>query len=766
VRARLLDIKGNVVAQGDDRSNDWNFLIAQKLHAGDYQLEVEAVSNNSQATVVFMGAPNTLFEKTQALPIVTSISDNDAHVYPLRLPDKKSLLVVQAESVNAVGLSVEVQNRSHEQPMAWTELGSATGKAPYLILPYHHSSAQPYRVRVWSVDRRGANISFEVHAVEPKHYREQQLSNTGIRLEPLSDSNRGSSSIAVAAIDLMHPGVFKVDNAEGVLWSSRKNELLSETYNGLITAGDTTLWLAKRVAASEKTARLRGSRVVLADEGRSRLQMAVSPHQIGQLDVKAHDKPLLVIAESRVGQAGVQLINDLDAAEPLDARHFAIAQQSAVAAAVKANNPVVKVWNAAAQSESLEVSLRRIPFTINNTKTISEDRFQQALPAATALPLTLPKGPKRITLTFPPDTAAIFRREEKTNSTHWSGNSSQNEVIYSQADEILILNAGATTQHVALTVDSLGSVSETDLFPVLDESRLFQQRVAYAGTLKIPVKLSGENTPSIIRIRGSSHGTYIQNNGRIQSGTDLAITGSGELLLEHQPGMVLAWLDTSSHSQPRTPIPVMDITTNRSISLQGEQQSFQANLQDSVQLQLRSDTALITRITYTNGKKIVEAHPQGVNYSVYLPAGYATITFHRLGLQTMNGVMFISSVPIVTIREGYGPESILSGGSSQMYEFEIKKHGQIGLGVQASSDVVSGKLMDNAGNVLSQGVVHMPELAPGRYVFAVSVPPNSLPVQVRPALVGLERPPTGPPWEVIKNYLQQAGRKLDKPLKP
>jgi hypothetical protein len=98
-----------------------------------------------------------------------------------------------------------------------------------------------------------------------------------------------------------------------------------------------------------------------------------------------------------------------------------------------------------------------------------------------------------------------------------------------------------------------------------------------------------------------------------------------------------------------------------------------------------------------------------------------------------------------------------------MYQFDVSESGPVGLGVQASSDVVSGHLLDGSGNVISRGVVHMPVLAPGRYVFAIRVPPDTLPVRVRPVLVGLERPPAGPPWEVIKKYLEQAGRKLDKP---
>jgi hypothetical protein len=610
VRARLYDSTHNLVAQGDDRSNDWNFLLAQKLQAGDYQLEVEAVGDNSQPTVVSMRTPNTRFEDPKPLPITTTISDTHAHVYPLpqpkSLPDKKSLLVVQAVSNDAVGISIEVQQRDTERAMSWVELTSASGKSPYVLLPYSDSTSRSYRARVWSMDRRGADIAFKVQAIEPSRYSEQQLTNAGVKLDFIPSVATGAPSMAVAVIDLAQPGVFKVDEADDVLWTSQPNAPLSKTYNGLITAAEATLWLAKRLEENQQSTRLSGSRVVLGNQDINGVQVAVPPYQIGQLDVQASNSPLMVIAESRVGQAGVELLNNGTESAQGNQRQFAIAQQSAVAVAVKPEHPVVNMWNAADQSEALEVSLRRMPFTINDRKLITAGQFQEALPASSALQLSLPSGLKRITLTFPPEMAAVLRREDKTLSTHWSGNTSLNEITHSRADQILILNAGTATQLIALNIDELESVSDAaEMTPVLSEDRLFEQRVANTGQLRIPVTLNAANTRSVIRIRGSSIGTYIQHSGRVLRGTDLQIDGPGELILEHQPGTVLAWLDSITHNASQTPIPVMDVTVYHTISLHGKQQTFQTNIKDGMQLQLRSDMALITRLAYPSGEEII-----------------------------------------------------------------------------------------------------------------------------------------------------------------
>jgi len=54
-------------------------------------------------------------------------------------------------------------------------------------------------------------------------------------------------------------------------------------------------------------------------------------------------------------------------------------------------------------------------------------------------------------------------------------------------------------------------------------------------------------------------------------------------------------------------------------------------------------------------------------------------------------------------------------------------------------------------------VVQMPTLQPGTYLLALGVPPEVGPVAVRPALAGIELPGTGPPDEVVREYMSMAG---------
>jgi hypothetical protein len=767
VRARLYDHNGNLVARGDDRSNDWNFLIAQKLAMGDYRLEVEPVGGNSQSTksntvLVSMRSPKVRYGNTQSLPFNTTITDTDAHVYPLQLSGKASLVVVQAQCDDAVGVSVEVTKPGALLPNKWKELASHRSKNARLLIPIDRTDTQSYRLRVWSLDRRGAPIAVLAQTVELSTFDELALSKSGISLRPVAGPGNSKSSLAVAAIKPTHPGVFRTLESEKVLWSSQPNQPLSGTYNGLMTATGRTLWIARPITKDSKVAKLMVKRLVLNDlDGDKKtggtVQLQVPPWQTSRLDIKGMAQPLLVIAESRTGQAGVLLANRNNAKPELqDLQRFSVAKQSAVSVLLRPHDPIAKIWNAGAQSDALEVSVKPITFALDQAKTISAGEYQQALASSTAVPLTLPPGLKRFSLVLPAETAAVLMQEDTVVSTHWSGKTPLNEVTFSWADKILVFNAGGITQHFALSIESISQMNSTG--PEITAGTLFKQPMHNTGQLRIPVTAQSDN--AMLRIRGTAQGTLIQSNGQVSRGTDLPIQTSGELILEHQPGVVYAWLDSRSRKLSKNPVPLLDVTSPQTIPLQGASSAFQVDTKQGMQLQLRSETPLISRVVYADGSERVEAHPHGLNYAVYLPAGPSRIELESLGSSAMNGHAMVSTLPIVPIKEGYGPESILSGGETRMYGFEVKQQGPLGLGVQASADVVSGILMDSTANIISRGVVHMPELPPGHYVFAVTVPADSRPVRIRPALVGLERPPSGPPKDVIQHYLQQAGRKL------
>ncbi|WP_455203334.1 hypothetical protein [Kaarinaea lacus] len=766
VRARLFDVNNNLVARSDDRSNDWNFLLAQNLTSGTYRMQIEAVSDRAQAgqsTIVSMHAPETQLEQGLIVPAKTTITDTHAHVYPLQLPDTNSLLALQATSDDVVGLSIEVG-----QQQSWKVLGTDMGNSATLLLPVEPSGSLSYRVRVWSVDRRGEKISLYTQAIEPGHISEWRAKTFGASLKTIKGlAEDGLPRIAVAAIDVDHPGIFNIDDMHNVIWSTHSEQVLQKTHDEVVKATGSTIWVAKIIDDKAESKKLHLQRIELNENNKNHIRFIVPPHGLSHVDIKNEDGLLLAIAEARVGQAGVNLqAKGSGEQKPYSMQRIGIAQQSAVSIGVSLDDPVATVWNAGERGTSLEVDLHYQTIKKVSKLSASAGDIQQTLAVFSAIEVTLAEGNKRFNLVFPPNMAAAIVRNNEIISTHWSGRNMLNEVTHADADKIIVINASDRAKQFRLAINPMTEkVGTIDGFvgPVLATDKLFQQHLANKGTIRLPVKFSASGESAVVRVRGAADVMYVQQDGQIRRGQDISIQAGGELVIKHQPGLVLAWLDGFKLNQPTTQAKVqtLDIEKPQALALHAKQQHFQIDAKQGVQLLLRADTPLISRVTRPNVQDIVEAHPQGVNYTLYIPKGRSTISVHAIGPAAMSGALYVSSVDIVSIQEGYGPESILSGGSSKLYAFTISQAGPIGLGVQASNDAITSVLMDEAGKIVSEGVVHMPVLSPGKYVFAVSVPQNSMPVRLRPVLVGFQRPGSGPPEEVIKKYLKQSGFKLE-----
>jgi hypothetical protein len=114
----------------------------------------------------------------------------------------------------------------------------------------------------------------------------------------------------------------------------------------------------------------------------------------------------------------------------------------------------------------------------------------------------------------------------------------------------------------------------------------------------------------------------------------------------------------------------------------------------------------------------------------------------------------MNTTPVLKLTEGQGPEVLLGPGSARLFGFELAQPATIGIGVRASADVIRAVLYDEQGVTQSEGVVQMPALAAGRYFLMVEMPPESAPVSVRPIVLGLAKPDTRPPYEILRRYVE------------
>ncbi|HUH86057.1 MAG TPA: lysozyme inhibitor LprI family protein, partial [Stellaceae bacterium] len=212
VRARLYDAENHLVAANDDRADDWNFDIAASLAPGRYRLKVDPVGTEKAATRVDLVRPEEKNEPPLVVPGTAAIADAALHTYPLTV-NGAGLLVISAQSREATSLSLERMAADK----TWRSVAISRGATPFLAIPVTPGTAGNYRVRVWSTDRKPAEIGVVTSLATPAPASEADLAR-GITPTAVAGIE---PPLFVAAATPVEPGVWHLAGADAhLLWSS------------------------------------------------------------------------------------------------------------------------------------------------------------------------------------------------------------------------------------------------------------------------------------------------------------------------------------------------------------------------------------------------------------------------------------------------------------------------------------------------------------------------------------------------------------------
>jgi len=740
VRATLFNEKEQLIAKNDDRSDDWNFLIARHLDAGLYRLHIESLDPNTRQAQVSFHVPAQKEETALTLATSHKFNDNALHLFPLVVPKDKTLLTVTANCNDNVGIALELKQGEN-----WQVLGSSIDKKARLLLALDDKqSAHQLRLRSWSVDRRGAEIELRADAFNPDVL---PASTRQVTLEPLAKY----SPFAVAAIAVSQPGVFTLDSQTELLASGKAMQLLRNTATSPIVADAGTLWLA-----SESSIALTASIKRVSLQTASPLQLTLPQSSASFVDVDAEDGPLLMLAESRSGQVGMQLLEQLQPSN--NQANISFSERGMISALLSPRKARAKLWNAGMLGEALEVGLNVYRFGKPSVIRLNSGVTDDELLAMSARRYSLADGVKHLQLALPAHTAAILSSNGIIDRQFWSGDNPINIDVKSAASQLDLLHAGTSKAQTRLQLNSLSQ--EDGARSGISANQLYRQSNARSGIQLIPVILDRDNPRYTLRIRGAAEVKMLQDDGVVLRGENLTLNRGGMLQIRYQPGLVMAWLETretltSSSAKP------LALDKPITVELRDGLPAQQLNTSEAVALHLYSETPLITRLRHAGGAEQVQAYPNGVAADIYLPAGTSQLTVTAISGQALTGKLNLSVNPLINIGEGSGPERLLAAGGGQLFSFTLPQTTTVGIGLQASSDLIHAQLMNAAGDVIANGVVQMIELKAGRYVLAVYAPAEDQPVRVRPVLVGSVPKEKSPPLEVIRQYLQAAGVKMN-----
>jgi hypothetical protein len=160
------------------------------------------------------------------------------------------------------------------------------------------------------------------------------------------------------------------------------------------------------------------------------------------------------------------------------------------------------------------------------------------------------------------------------------------------------------------------------------------------------------------------------------------------------------------------------------------------------------------------GRQAVVLRPEGGSVDVIVGDAPVTVGIRPLGDQP-DVLLRTRMLLVPTIGEGLGPSVLVEGGQDVWFRFQVDEDGPVGVGARASADRVVARIVAPDGTEHASGVVARADLTPGTWYLVLGQPTGMPPVDVQPAVVGLDRPDTGPPADVVRDHLQRAGLRVD-----
>jgi hypothetical protein len=761
VRGVLLDPKGRVLAANDDRPDDWNFHIATTLEPGTYTLRVIPVGTGRAACSVSMRTPEEQVEAPLTVPGHRDIATGQAaHIVPLKLSSGAQLLVASVRSAESVGCALELRS-----DRGWQPLATQVGRDARLEVPL--AGTEPglvpgdLRVRVWSIDQRGLAAHLVAAAASPVAVSEATLIS-GVDLVPVEGSD---PRVGATLVSLERPGLFLLSAPE-VRATARPGRAAVPNAGEPVAAPGNLLWLTADLPVGG--AAVRGSRVV--PEPGAALALRVPSNDQVVCDLGG-DGPRTVVAlvSSMSGQPGVRILERAPAGDraPLPVT-MAVGHHGAVTVGVGLRQAAVSVWHAEESVEPLEVRLQQFAYRGHQPESMPFGTLSGSVAGQDSLVYELPPGLKRLNLALSEGVVGVLVGERGVESVHWVGGPAFSERLETAATRLLLLRAGVESGVFAVNVLPL-SQGNPEL--TLSTDRPFESVEVTAGVLRLALPqldASGDH-PYTMHVRGANETVLLAPDGRVQRGRDLGVGRlGGSLLVAHGAGRLLCWLDREGGLAEALWGLVQGLTASTveppaRLSLRGKAMVVRVNLGHPAMLQLRTATPVATRLVRPEGDPEVELHPNGCILDAYLPSGSAELGLRAVSGLDLTGTAELTATGITKVDEGLGPEVLLPPGETRGFSFTVTREGPVGFGVRADSDVVTCTLLDSAGRTIASGVVQMTKLTPGDYVLTLHAPPQSSPAKVRPAVVGIRPPDTGPPAEVVRKYLQLATGQPDVP---
>lgn len=741
LKGALRDANGAIVERLGGRAHDWNIALSRRLAAGRYTLTLSAMKaeadSSDQAPAeaseeaeldadqraklveVRLALPDEADEPALKADGAATVAGPQVHRFALPEAPAGALALVAARSAAELVLSIETRDGPDA---AWRVAGFERGEAPLIAWPAGAAKAQ-WRASVWSIDGASAPIALVARAVT----RQPQASDA-VTLEPLAlDAVGLAPRIGLARAS--SAAIVDMKTASDALYAgSADGRVLTRADVGALAPQTERLWLVARDAATDKVSApalaWTGEKIALAlDAGESAVLPAPQPPA---------GKARIWRARSAFGQPGLD-----------SGRGMAVGEATAVALA---GGKPLRVWNAGG-AEALRIDLDSIDVAVA-PKRAGGSEIAALLPPLTALPATLSSGDKRLDIDLAAGTAAFAAPTESEAFAVAAANEATSRTSASSASEIWLVNLTDKPKPVRLAASAAK-------FDGLGADRIVKRFFGAAGSTALRVDAQKGD---VLRVEGAE-ATFVSKSGAVLRGGTLTLDGPGEVALAYQPGLVAAWLERAGASAwPKAQAKAL--AAPASIKLDGAAMAF-ALKPDQPSLIGVTTSAPVVVALEQGGRREMKLYASGADFRRYVAAGDATLTVWSPHDGALGGALDLTASPVTPAKEGLGEPVALAPGASALFGFEVKRASEIGVGLRAEPDRAEARLLDALGKPIGEGVAQIKKLQPGRYILEARMPVDAPAGTVRPALIGLDPPPAGPPAEEVEKYLAAAGLKTN-----
>lgn len=635
-------------------------------------------------------------------------------VHRLTLPpgDPGRLTIAAAASSAEVVLALERRDGAG----AWRSAMVAQGTSPVVGVLGGEGGAE-WRASVWALDGGTEPIRFAARLLDAEPQAIGTVTPAAVPLEGMPQK----LAVAQVAVPGAAPVVLAGETG-GIAVMSGPGGTLAPPDGPLIVPQSDQLWIV---------ARDRTDALQLAP-------IAAQPDQAVALAIPADGAAMLPGLPRVAGRTRVWLAQSGLGQPGVDAgRGMGVAEGSALALA---GDRVARVFNAGAV-DTLRLRVTALDLA-DRTPRALDAPLAEALPPGSAMPVRLPEGEHRARFDLAPGTAAIADWQGAHAVTAWSGDAAVSRSVEGSWTDVLLVNAGTKPAPVGV------SWSPLDTAPAaLRPGVAFKRFFGAAGSLDLPVKGEGQ----LVVAGGTA--TLIGADGRVTRGTSLPLAGRGRVVIDHDPGLLSAWVEAPGASPWPEPTP-QTVSLPQALTLRDMAMTLAFSADMPVLLHARSTAPVILAL----GHDAPVLFPAGAEFHRYLAAGAASLRVISPHDGPLSGTLELGAEPVAPASEGVGAEVALAPGASAAFGFEVARAGPVGVGVRAVPDRISVRLMTEGGRALGEGVAQLQRLAPGRYVLEARVPPDAATTLLRPAIVGIAPRPNGPPPDVVNAYLALVGR--------